>query len=798
MKVLLRGRRTIWWGCRVIPLARRIVNDLSCCLAPLHIIQRSSTSTRSIWYQCRFRFCASSITCRFSAVRTPGNACAAMGCVLPCRNQIPKRMASLCSACATVGCALPSSQAHALERRYPAVRAPLWAAHCLRCIRMLKNFVASERVRLSAVRPPQMDLCTESRALISFSLVEKSAHEAERAWLVRQPPKGLPWLIMKSKGQEVENMKTVAEALLQEQPKIQEELRLMWQHLNNVARVPIAKRDDMHPLYQLQFFLFLHMLSILLHGCASLCFGVSACFLDAVGQHFWFRMQFDILELVARYLYALWSSPAVDAEAWNQGFYGFFIPNNQMRACIWWKSMQEAILSQSGDVFCEEYFCVTRSVAADGREFAKEIEEILFRYRRSPVRVIPQVPHFHYWISHDALSPCSESAVAPRILQPFRSSSFHIDGTWGQNDGKPGNLRPENLVSEPHGFLHVEAPLPSALTLSQLMGPMMRRLADSYHAAGFGCPWWVPRTEIRARHPIFDTKVPEGDSLYYSETLEYQMLGALFMSAFRPDNVMHPHLRCHFEFHVGKLLAVEIYRGTLDAVTVVDFMAGCGVCFTAGEGGWLEEKLEKRKKVGTEPLTLYAHCMWGAKCRVQRYIDAEVDIIYMIPSACHIHKVCANHLQLCGYGCICNGYHGFTERYARQLMFHALQYLGCAGVESRGLQDAARGADDLGFAYDLMGQLGLHCPKNEQYHVNPDRRLQLFHLPKWAPKFLGEIARANKPPEELETWPPCQMACFLKKDVEAAREAQRNQTRQFQAFENLTLQFDKNFKKKDA
>ena len=69
MKVLLRGRRTIWWGCRVIPLARRIVNDLSCCLAPLHIIQRSSTSTRSIWYQCGFRFCASSITCVFVLVQ---------------------------------------------------------------------------------------------------------------------------------------------------------------------------------------------------------------------------------------------------------------------------------------------------------------------------------------------------------------------------------------------------------------------------------------------------------------------------------------------------------------------------------------------------------------------------------------------------------------------------------------------------------------------------------------------------------------------------------------------------------
>ena len=63
------------------------------------------------------------------------------------------RISLPCSACAAVG-ALPSSQAHALERRYPAVRAPLWAAHCLRCIRMLKNFVASERPRSSAVRPP--------------------------------------------------------------------------------------------------------------------------------------------------------------------------------------------------------------------------------------------------------------------------------------------------------------------------------------------------------------------------------------------------------------------------------------------------------------------------------------------------------------------------------------------------------------------------------------------------------------------------------------------------------------------
>ena len=228
----------------------------------------------------------------------------------------------------------------------------------------------------------QLDLCVTSRVLISFSLVEMSPSEAkERSWLMRKPAKGLPWVIMKSQDVEVQQMKTVAEELLQEQPKVQEEIKLMWNHLENITKVHVELRDDMHPLYQMQFFLFVHMLSILLHGCASLPFGVSASFLDAVGKHFWFRTQLDILELVARYVYALWSSPPVDAEAWNQGFYGFFIPNNQMKACVWWKGMQEAILSQNQDVFCEEYCCVTRSVAADGRGFS------FFNSKRSAIAI---------------------------------------------------------------------------------------------------------------------------------------------------------------------------------------------------------------------------------------------------------------------------------------------------------------------------------------------------------------------------------------------------------------------------
>ena len=61
----------------------------------------------------------------------------------------------------------------------------------------------------------QLNLCTKSRVLISFRLVKMSASEAEKAWLMRQPAKGLPWLLRKSNDQDVKHMKTVAEALLQ-------------------------------------------------------------------------------------------------------------------------------------------------------------------------------------------------------------------------------------------------------------------------------------------------------------------------------------------------------------------------------------------------------------------------------------------------------------------------------------------------------------------------------------------------------------------------------------------------------
>ena len=131
-------------------------------------------------------------------------------------------------------------------------------------------------------------------------------------------------------------------------------------------------------------------------------------------------------------------------------------------------------------------------------------------------------------------------------------------------------------------------------------------------------------------------------------------------------------------------------------------MAGCGVQFVDGTG-WLEEKLKKRTEVGTDALTLYAHSIWGAKCRVQRYIDADTDIIYMTavakPSA--VVQICL-HLQWIP------GFHRTLRQTANVSCLTII--INYEGVENRGSANDSQGADGLGYVY----------------RNNPDRHSSVF------------------------------------------------------------------------
>lgn len=107
---------------------------------------------------------------------------------------------------------------------------------------------------------------------------------------------------------------------------------------------------------------------------------------------------------------------------------------------------------------------------------------------------------------------------------------------------------------------------------------------------------------------------------------------------------------------------------------------------------------------------------------------------------------------------------------------------------------AGRGTDEpegkergMGFVYDLAGEMGLHCEQNEQYHSNPKRRLRIFGLPKWVPRFYGVDVRNKMPGSHFDHMPPCGRKCFLKEDIDRCDAIEAQQRRRFMSFERLVL-----------
>lgn len=52
------------------------------------------------------------------------------------------------------------------------------------------------------------------------------------------------------------------------------------------------------------------------------------------------------------------------------------------------------------------------------------------------------------------------------------------------------------------------------------------------------------------------------------------------MATLRPDDVMHPHPRCHVEFMLGMFASVHLERGDGDEVNLHEFLEGCGIRVT--------------------------------------------------------------------------------------------------------------------------------------------------------------------------------------------------------------------------
>ena len=455
-------------------------------------------------------------------------------------------------------------------------------------------------------------VCLERKVVLSFGVSHLTETEAEKNCLLRQAQsKRGPFYLLTDVESSLLPPPEIqfAEQLVAESELLQKELESLWVVAQN-ANIPIEQQDMENRLQEIELFLFLHMVSILM-DCDTLPFTVSCYFLSYVGQHFRYHLHIDIMELMARFVYYVWLSPAMDAITWNS-WPALLFPGNCNRIESWWEKLQIEFRVDSDECFCEEYWCVRERVqrllksdstsgvplraadagssgsagtsgvllrAAGGRVERKEeekkklpcleeeLEQIKYRFVQSPIRIVPKMPDLARWVYHDAAVPAESALPAHRVLQPMRPSGGKLTAAWGNNDGNQIQVSLANLISEPHVFLKVpKANISYDLTLEELMGPSFSKLAEVFLTAQLPLPWWMPKEWLKgvALRPAW---VPELDheSFSYYSSLQYQMLGGLVFSSVRPDCVFHPHLRCHMEYHCGRLLAfLKFFKDVLE------------------------------------------------------------------------------------------------------------------------------------------------------------------------------------------------------------------------------------------
>ena len=594
----------------------------------------------------------------------------------------------------------------------------------------------------------QLRICVDCHIVVSFQAVNLCSIEAEGDAVMLQKcgKKGPYYLVTQCEKENFEILQT-GQSLFDNNRELQKELTFLWTLIESLD-IPVRQDQCLCPLQQFEILLFLHMLSILVDS-DVLAFAVSAKFLGIVGQHFRKELGIDIMELVARFVYLIWLSPSMSHADWNR-FPGVLFPRGNLKVVTWWNNLQPHVRVNSDQSFCEEYWCITTCPRVEGMSLRTafdaesislqdELKGIKYKFLNGAIRVVPAIPDSFFCQYHDAAVSAEPAVAYPRVLSPVRPSGPEVLTTWGNDDGNPLKINEKNVIVDYHCFLKVEhACLPAALTLGQLLGSLKQKLVAAFVNAVLPVPRWFPRSWM-PRNLTLPPPV-EGQSLCYYNCVQYQILGSLVMSSLRPDNVFHPHLRCHVEYHVGRLLACEIVGDRLDTTKVLEFMYGCGIGFGVGKG-WIQESLDKRFAADITLHALHAHTQWGEKCRVYRYLkqDPPDDSLWFVAVACPNQEKpsewCLNHCSLVGCGTLCNMYHGLTVRHAKQLMWNVLHYLECASSRSRGVTQTSQ---SLGHIDTLLGEMGYKCPVNVQYHVNEHRRLQLFHLPRALPRFHSD------------------------------------------------------------
>ena len=321
------------------------------------------------------------------------------------------------------------------------------------------------------------------------------------------------------------------------------------QELANDARSCLLQVKNVHPWARAQGFMLLHMMhTLFLDWPYDFCVSVSFLRLlpsvlattGSIAHDPWM----DLYHFCAY----LFHCKHLDRNSWQNLFPDFFIHSPE--SLEYWNYVHECFGELSGCQFFLDYLMPDVGPGTSDYKFW------LAHYRQScPYKDFPaDLPDPRYMHTHDTISYFKEVRATPKILPPFSDTMPDAESLWGDT-GDVRLTNSGNLVTQANCALRVDVLLNDDVLLSDIVGANFMTYIESGLSNGgiHNVPSWSEWKQIR-----------------------YQCLGEQFLSRVRPGNVLHPHLRPHFEFHAGRLLHKLYSRGHAHTIPLKTFLRALG------------------------------------------------------------------------------------------------------------------------------------------------------------------------------------------------------------------------------
>ena len=527
-------------------------------------------------------------------------------------------------------------------------------------------------------------------------------------------------------------------------------------------------------LHRIQFYVFLHIWSILKQDYA---FFVSSKFLLLAAERLREEKNYDVLAAMHRYCYLIWLHRTDDPKIWSDVSMRVVLPDSaDWRS--WWEQQQVFAQNIEQRSFSEEYLIMVTNPFEDeeGHKARVELKHIKDRLKRSEMPAIFEMPARSTLHEHDVYHDAADALSTPRALPVFRCSAACVNVLWGNGDGQPMDVTRDNIVTETHCCLVVDVPVPLTLTLQHVVGT--RDWKKSFEEIRMPPPYWTA-----AIASGFSAGAASGSSAGASASasgssagapatavatqVHLQALGAEIMATLRPDNVMHPHLRAHVEFMLGVFASVHLVRRSADQISLVDFLAGCGVRVTGttlSEDSWVNDNYERRHENPESVVRPVCNTMWGEKTRPIAYPVDGGSRIYLVHDVCPFAK-CELHKQVLGFGVLCCHWHAFNKKHGNMCTLAAQRYLKYQNIGEKGRTTRTERTPQ--YFKNFLERLQMVAPVGTTAD-DADDRVLLIGLPRWLPAFKSNLE--VEPGTVLVPYHGRTNQChFLREDVQNCR-----------------------------